>query len=138
MHYSRGVPAIVLFDGVCGLCNGWVQFLLKRDRRHAFRFAALQSPPGLRLLRARGVGELDASSSMVLVDGVRVYQKSSAVLETLQRLGGGWSLARLALLIPVRLRDAAYDVIASRRYRWFGRLDTCRVPDEQERKRFLD
>lgn len=132
------MPAIVLFDGGCGLCNGWVQFLLARDHRHTFRFAALQSEAGQRMLRERGIDERDAFSSMVLLDGARVYQRSAAVLETLRRLGGAWSLATLALWLPVRVRDWIYDFIASRRYQWFGRLDTCRVPTAAERARFLE
>jgi predicted DCC family thiol-disulfide oxidoreductase YuxK len=129
--------AIVLFDGVCGLCNWSVDFLLRRDRHGALRFAPLQSEAAETLLREHG---LDATefSSVVVIDGSQVYRRSDAALHALWRLGAIWrTLAVLARLLPRPLRDAIYDRIATNRYRWFGQRSSCRIPTAQERERFL-
>lgn len=128
------MPPVIVFDGICGLCNGWVDFVLRRDRRRVFRFTPFQSDAGQQVLREH---RLTGADSIVLVDGDRVWRESAAVLEILRRLGGVWSLAAVARLIPAALRDPAYRLVAARRYRWFGRLDTCRVPTPAERDRFL-
>ncbi len=114
---------VVLFDGECALCNGSVNFLLKVDRNDVFRFATL--PSG-------GAGQ-----SVVLSENGHLYRRSEAVIRIGRRLGFPYSMAAVFLFIPASLRDAAYNWIARNRYRWFGRLETCRLPTPKERHKFL-
>ena len=128
---------IVLFDGVCNLCDAFVLFVIDHDRRSRFRFAALQSDAARATLeRAGQVGELP--DSVVLVDGRRVYTRSDAALRVVRSLGLPWSLLVVLLVVPRFLRDPIYDWVARNRYRWFGRQTACRVPTAELRGRFLD
>ena len=128
---------IVVFDGVCVLCNGWVRFLLRHDRRRRFRFAAMQSETGRALLSAHGL-DPDDPASFLLVDGDAASTDTPAIAGVLAALGRPWSIAAFALrLTPSRLRDAAYRHLARNRYRWFGRRDACVPPPPSERARFL-
>jgi predicted DCC family thiol-disulfide oxidoreductase YuxK len=127
---------IVLFDGVCNFCNASVNFLLDHDTHRRFRFAALQSDTGQALLHRFGLRRDDFDTS-VLVENGRAYTKSSAALRIARGLGGWWSLFAILLAIPPCFRDAAYDVFARNRYRWFGKMDTCRLPTPDIRDRFL-
>jgi predicted DCC family thiol-disulfide oxidoreductase YuxK len=133
---------LVLYDGVCGLCSRLVQFVLRRDRRDRFRFAPLQGQLAGALLGRHGLdaGELDTVRVVVEHDspGERVLSKSEAMLHVLRSLGGIWSLARVLALVPTRCLDGLYDLVAARRYRWFGRLDACPVPRPEQRGKFLD
>lgn len=128
--------AIILFDGVCNFCNSSVNFLLRRDRGGLFRFAALQSEAGRRLLAEAGLQHHDLDS-MVLIEGGRVSVKSTAALRAARRLPGLWFMTGLLLAIPRGLRDRCYDAFAARRYRWFGKRDVCMVPTAEMRSRFL-
>ena len=128
---------VVLFDGVCNFCNRSVNFILDHDARKRFRFAALQSDAGQAVLRHFGL-RTDDFDTAVLVERGRAYTKSSAALRIARSLGGRWSLLALLLALPPLLRDAAYDLLARNRYRWFGRTDSCRVPTPQIRDRFLE
>ncbi|AHM59593.1 hypothetical protein D770_06650 [Flammeovirgaceae bacterium 311] len=128
--------AVVLFDGVCNLCNGAVDFIVRRDTRHKFMFASLQSEAGQELLNHYGL-PLDAYESMVLLKGGKLYQKSTAALEIASELPGGWSLMRIFKGVPAPLRNAIYSFIATNRYRFFGKKETCRLPTPDERSRFL-
>ncbi len=129
---------IVLFDGVCNLCNASVQFILDRDARDHFRFAALQSEAGVKALRAHGrepaTGDPD---SVMLIEGDRVYDRSDAALRIARRLRGAWPLLAVFLVVPRFIRDAVYKLIARNRYRWFGRTEECRIPTPALRARFL-
>jgi predicted DCC family thiol-disulfide oxidoreductase YuxK len=127
---------ILLFDGVCNFCNGAVNFIIDHDRSGRFRFASLQSDVGRALLAEHGLGSLPLST-MVLIDEGRVYMDSDGVLRTAKRLGGPFTLLVPFLLVPRRLRDAAYRAFARQRYRLFGRSDQCRVPTPEVRARFL-
>jgi predicted DCC family thiol-disulfide oxidoreductase YuxK len=127
---------VVLFDGVCGLCNRFVDFALRHDRAGRLRFAALQSPAGRALLVAAGLAP-DALDSVVLFHRGRAHRESAAALRVLALLGLPWSLAAAGLAVPRPLRDAVYRFVARRRYAWFGRRDACRVPTADERARFL-
>ncbi|TBL78660.1 thiol-disulfide oxidoreductase DCC family protein [Paenibacillus thalictri] len=128
--------AIVLYDGVCGLCNGVVQFLLKRDRKMKFRFAALESEYGQKLLQRL---ELPADlSSFVLVESGRAYLKSTAAMRLCRKLPGLWPLLSVGHLVPRPMRDGVYDLVARNRYRWFGKHDACPLPRPEWRERFLD
>jgi predicted DCC family thiol-disulfide oxidoreductase YuxK len=127
---------VVVFDGVCNFCNGWVRFLLKRDRRGVLQFAPAQSAFGAKVLLENGERP-DDPSTIILVDGVRHYLRSEAILRTVAALGGGWRLAMLGLLAPRPIRDAAYLAFGRRRYRWFGKSESCPVPDPAWRSRFI-
>jgi predicted DCC family thiol-disulfide oxidoreductase YuxK len=137
---SEDAPAdgpVVLFDGVCNLCNGFVQFLVPRDPEGTFRFASLQSDVGQELLAERGL-PTDDLESLVLIEGDDCYVKSSAVLQIAAHLGGVYGLLPPLRFVPRRVRDQIYDFVAARRYRWFGRKDRCTVPDGDTASRFLD
>jgi predicted DCC family thiol-disulfide oxidoreductase YuxK len=128
-------PAAILFDGVCNLCNGFVQFVIARDPAARFRFAALQSAAAAARLREAGVsGPLP--DSIVLVDeGVHV--RSTAALRILRGLRFPWPLAYGLIVVPRPIRDRVYDVIAAHRYRWFGRRESCMLPTPDLTRRFL-
>ena len=127
---------IVLFDGVCNLCNGVVSFLIPRDRTGRLRFASLQSPVGQTLLEHHGF-PTEEFDSFVLVDGDRTYTRSSAAIRIAELLGWPYRAGTLGRVVPKFLRDRLYDVVASNRYDWFGRKDQCMIPDEDVSDRFL-
>lgn len=136
------MPAVILYDGVCGLCQRLVRFVVQRDRQGTFRFAALQSDVGRRILNTYGrdPSQLD---TFYLVVGYgtadeRVEAKSRAALDVFARLGGVWPLVLLLRLVPTVIADAVYDLVARYRYRWFGRYPSCPVPPADLRARFLD
>lgn len=128
---------IVLFDGICILCNAGVDFLLRRDRKGIIRFAAMQSDAGRRLGAAYGL-VTENPDSFYVIDGDRVFERSQATLHLVRYLGWPWRLALAFALVPRSLRDHAYNVLARNRYRWFGQRQTCRLPTPGERNRFLD
>lgn len=129
---------VVFFDGVCGLCDRTVHFLLKRDRRDRFRFAPLQSEVAARLLPPLGGRPQDLDTFYVLTRDGRLLERSRAVLYAAAALGGGWSLLGILKVVPRPLLDALYNFIARVRYRVFGKYDTCALPSPAERARFLD
>ena len=129
--------AVVLFDGVCNLCNGAVQFIIDRDPQAHFRFAAQQSEPGAALLARVGRPLSGEPDTIVLVEGGRVYERSDAALRIARRLSGAWRLLALLRVVPRPLRDAVYGLVARSRYRVFGRSAECRVPTPELRARFL-
>jgi predicted DCC family thiol-disulfide oxidoreductase YuxK len=132
---------VVLYDGVCGLCNRLNQFLLKRDRHDRFRFASLQSDVAARLLQRHGTDALDLDTVYVVVDygqpNESLVSRSDAIIHVLQRLGGIWSFAAAGKILPKALRDAFYKVVATNRYRVFGKYDACLMPDEKYKNKFL-
>jgi predicted DCC family thiol-disulfide oxidoreductase YuxK len=129
------VASILFFDGVCGLCNKSVDFVLVRDRRGAIQFAPLQGDTARHLLPPADRENLD---SMVLWVKGQSYRKSAAVVRVLWRLSAGWQiLGTLLWLIPLPLRNLGYSLIARNRYRFFGKKETCRMPSPEERQRFL-
>ncbi len=127
---------IVLFDGICNFCNWGVNFLLRWDSRGVVRFAAMQSEPGLRLLRANNLSETDYETFYVL-DGDRVLRKSEAILHLNGYLPWYWRGGIILALIPRKVRDSLYDLVARNRYKLMGVRDSCRVPSSDERERFL-
>ncbi len=131
------IGPVVVFDGYCNLCNGWVSFIMARDARRRFRYATLQGATGQSILR-RAAPLQPAGESIALVEGDRVETRSTAALNILGKLGFPWPLFRVFLLVPLPVRDAVYDFVARNRYRWFGRRSTCRVPTDEERTLFLD
>jgi predicted DCC family thiol-disulfide oxidoreductase YuxK len=135
-----GEHPVVLFDGVCNLCNATVNFLIDRDPHGTLRFAALQSAAGRKVLEGAGhpAPEGGDPDTIVLVEGGRVHERSSAVLRVVRHLRWGWPLLASFVIVPPVLRDALYRWVAARRYRWFGRSETCRVPTPELRARFLE
>ncbi len=132
-----GYPPVLLFDGVCNLCNAWVQWVIARDRSGRFRFASLQSEAADRVLEGKVFAEA-LPDSVVLVDSAGVHMRSDAVLRVAKHLGFPYSLLAVALLVPRALRDFVYAFIARNRYRWFGRRDACAIPTPELASRFLD
>lgn len=131
----QGDQAVVFFDGVCGLCNSTVDFVMARDERRQFLFAPLQGETAQRELEAR---DIESLSSMALKVDDKVYRASSAVSRMLWRLGGVWSvLGGLLWLIPWPIRHVGYKSIAALRYKLFGKKESCRMPTPEERERFL-
>jgi predicted DCC family thiol-disulfide oxidoreductase YuxK len=127
---------VVLFDGVCNVCNSSVNFIIDRDRQARFRFASLQSEAGRRLCKEYGIPlELD---SIALVDDGKAYIESAAVLRIAKELDGLWPALFSLVVLPKALRDRAYRYFASHRYRWFGRTEVCRVPTGDVLQRFLE
>jgi predicted DCC family thiol-disulfide oxidoreductase YuxK len=133
---------VVLYDGVCGLCNKWVRFILRHDEDDKFRFAALQSEFAQNVLRQELPNNSVDTVYLVLDDGAgnhRLLTKSDAALEILSALGSGWAMMAGALKVcPRPLRDRAYDYIARSRYRWFGQLEACGLPSPNDGRKFLD
>ena len=134
---------IILYDGVCGLCNGFVAFVWPRDRQRQFRFAPLQGATARSILARHGRDATALDTVIVVVDPdgatERLLDRSTAGLYVLARLGGGWRiLATLLGWLPRPLLDLAYRVLARNRYRLFGRLDACPVPGPEHRERFID
>lgn len=128
---------IILFDGVCNLCNASVNFVIDRDPDHRFKFASLQSDFGSKKLKAEGKDPSELSS-IVFIEGDHLYHKSTAALKVARQLSGGWPLLYVFIIIPRFLRDMIYDLIAKNRYRWFGRQDACRMPSPDVQTRFID
>lgn len=126
----------VLFDGVCNLCNGTVQFIIRNDRRGRFRFAALQSEAGCQLLQQYQLPE-KALNTVVLIAGGRAFTRSTAALEIARRLDGAWPVCYAAIALPRFFRDAVYNFIARNRYRWFGKQEACMMPSPELKQRFL-
>ncbi len=128
---------IVLFDGVCNLCAGFVQFLIPRDPDGTFSYASLQSEIGQELLAEHDL-PTDDLESVVLIEGDDAYVKSGAVIRIGQLLGGVYALAGPLRFLPRRLRDWGYDVVAANRYRLFGKKESCMLPSEDVQSRFLE
>ena len=133
---------IVLYDGVCGLCNRLVRFLLRHDRHDSFRYAALQSEFSSSLLRKHLLNTADLNSVSIVTDyGLpteRAFTKSDAVLRASWELGGIWRIGEIGRLIPRSFRDSLYDLVARNRYRMFGKYETCPMPKAEDREKFVE
>ena len=129
---------IVLFDGVCNLCSGGVQFIIKRDKKDLFRFASLQSETGKSLLAERKIDPKTTDSMVLIKPGQAYYVRSDAALEIGKQFSGVWNLLSVFQWIPAPLRDIVYDFVAKNRYRWFGKKDNCMVPSPELKQKFLD
>lgn len=136
---AQGYPRqpTVLFDGVCNFCNGTVQFILARDRSEKFRLAPLQSSTARALLEDCRL-PADRVDTIVLVDGEKCHTKSTAALRIARELSGLWPLLYAFIVVPRPLRDWLYDAFAKRRYRWFGKRESCSVPADDIKARFLE
>lgn len=127
---------ILLFDGVCNLCNASVQFVIRNDKKQQFQFASLQSEAAQKLLTQFNLPP-KALDSVVLIAGEKVFLRSAAALEIARKLGGIWALAYVFIVVPRPIRDAVYDWVARNRYRWFGKQQACMVPTPELKSRFL-
>jgi predicted DCC family thiol-disulfide oxidoreductase YuxK len=130
---------IVLFDGVCNFCNNALNFIIDRDKQGKFAFASLQSEIGMEIIEKHGLilrhKDLD---SIILVKNNQVYIKSRAALEIARELDGGWPFFYLFIIIPTFVLDFFYDLLAKYRYKLFGKSETCRIPTQEVRDRFLE
>ncbi|MDP4251230.1 MAG: thiol-disulfide oxidoreductase DCC family protein [Bacteroidota bacterium] len=127
---------IILFDGVCNLCNGLVRFIIKRDAGGKFKFASLQSEIGQQWLRTVGL-PVNEFESFVLIRGDEYYLKSTGALKMLRELDGIWRTFYIFILVPRPVRDFLYDMVAKSRYKIFGKRDTCMIPTPELQERFL-
>ena len=131
---------ILFFDGVCGLCNRFVDLVLRADSQDRFRYAPLQGETAQRLLGEQnqaGGSQPGGPRTFVFLEKDRLFEQSNAVLLTLRRLGGAWRLVAVLYVFPRPLRDFVYRIVARNRYQWFGKRDACRVPTPEEQDRFL-
>lgn len=127
---------VIIFDGVCELCNASVDFILKWEKRPDFMFTANQNPPGQAILRGFGV-DPDSVSTVFVVENGKLYQRSAAAMRIARRLRFPMVLLYAGVIVPGFLRDVVYNWIARNRYRWYGQKDTCRIPSQEEIDRFL-
>jgi len=125
---------VIYFDGVCGLCNGFIDFIMKIDRKALFKFSPLQSEYAKTHLPSEYTANLD--SVVVQLDG-KTLRKSKAVFAVLKKLGGVWAIAGVFGALPEGLLNRAYDLVAEHRYKVFGKKETCRLPTPEERARFV-
>ncbi|QII70501.1 DUF393 domain-containing protein [Apibacter sp. B3706] len=128
---------IVLFDGVCNLCNSTVQFIIKRDTHNQFKFSSLQSEYGQNFLKERNLDSSDFKSIILYEPEVAYYTKSTAALKIAQNLGFPYSLLSVFLLIPSFIRDWIYSLVSKYRYHLFGKKDSCMVPTPENKRKFI-
>jgi len=128
---------LILFDGICNLCNNSVQFIIRHDPPGYFKYASLQSAAGQGYLHKFN---LPASQlhSVILIDGEKMFQKSDAALEIVKNLNGLWPALAIFKIVPRVLRDWLYDVVAKNRYVWFGKKDSCMIPTPELKSRFIE
>lgn len=128
---------VILFDGVCNLCNGSVQYVIKHDKQGLFRFASLQSDGGQKLLQQYQLPQNDFTS-FVLLENNEVYTRSTAALKVARKLSGFVKLLYGFIIVPAFIRDAVYNFIAKNRYKWFGKQESCMIPTPELKERFLN
>ena len=127
---------IVLFDGVCNLCNGAVQFIIRHDKKNIFMFASLQSEVGRKILEQYNF-PLDELNSFILIENNKAYTRSTGALRIAKKLNGLWPLLYGFIIIPKFIRDSIYNWVAGNRYKWFGKKDACMIPTPELKARFL-
>ena len=127
---------IILFDGVCNFCSFWVNFVIKKDKKDIFRFAALQSETGEKYLKKIGLNITDPDT-FVLIDGENYFIKSTAALKVARELKNWLKISYPLIFLPISFRDFLYDLIAKNRYKIFGKKDVCRIPTAEEKKKFI-
>jgi predicted DCC family thiol-disulfide oxidoreductase YuxK len=136
MFNKNNDTAIVLFDGVCNLCNSSVNFVIRHDKKNHFRFTANQSETGKALLKKFNIDNSKVES-IVLIENNTCYKKSTAALRIAKGLNGLYPLLYLFIVIPPFIRNAVYDFIAVNRYKWFGKKEVCMIPSEELRSKFI-
>lgn len=128
---------VILFDGVCNLCNASVQFIIRHDKKQIFRFAALQSAFGQRVIENFNLTDKNIDS-VILFENNSVQLKSDAALSIAKQLGGIYSLLYVFIIVPKFIRNSVYDFIARNRYRWFGKQESCMIPTPELKKLFIE
>ena len=130
---------IVLFDGVCNLCNGFVNFVISRDQKAHFRFGSLQSSAVTQILAAYGGNFIssDAMTTVILLQDKKIYTRSEAVLKIFRGMDAGWPILYGFIIVPAFIRDFVYSIFSKYRYRWFGKREQCRVPTPKLKARFI-
>jgi predicted DCC family thiol-disulfide oxidoreductase YuxK len=128
--------SLILFDGVCNLCNSSVQFILLRDKKDRFRFASLQSDYGQSILKQYNL-PTDKFNSLALVENGKIYQRSTGALRIARKLKGLWPMLYGFIIVPPFIRNFVYDIIAKNRYRWFGKKEECMLPRPEWKQKFL-
>jgi len=134
---EKNYKQVILFDGVCNLCNSAVTFIIKRDGRDVFRFASLQSKLGIALLQKFDIDPIK-TDSLILISGEKAFVKSSAALRISRGLSGVWPWLSVFLILPKYIRDGIYDGIARNRYKWFGKKESCMIPTPALKNKFVD
>ena len=129
-------PNLILFDGVCNFCNFWVNFIIDRDSKAFFKFTAVQSDTARQILKSNNIDAMKIDSIVLVING-KIFFKSSAAFQIARKLDGFWKLLYIFIIIPPFMRDGIYDFIASNRYKWFGKRETCRIPTDNEKHRFI-
>ncbi|KAA1246391.1 thiol-disulfide oxidoreductase DCC family protein [Aquimarina sp. RZ0] len=129
---------IILFDGVCNLCNGAINFIIKRDKNTVFRYASLQSEVGVKLAKELNIDTSKLDSILLIDPKVGYYHKSTAALHIAKQLSGGYPLFSVFLFFPKFLRDFVYDIIAKNRYKWFGKRESCVIPTPELKSLFIE
>jgi len=127
---------IILFDGVCNLCNSSVTFVIQRDKKDLFRFAALQEPAGQKLIEKHQI-DISKTDSIILIDGDKAYVKSTAALKVARHLGGAYPLLYGFMIVPNFIRNWVYDYVAKNRYKWYGKKESCMIPTPELKSKFL-
>lgn len=128
---------IILFDGVCNLCDAAVQFVIKYDKKDEFRFVTLESELGQKILIHIGISTTNIDSIILYNPGIAYYYKSTAALEIARNLGGFFHFGTVFVIIPTRIRNYLYDYIAKNRYKWYGKKETCMLPSTENKSKFL-
>lgn len=135
MEYNGKHP-VILFDGVCNLCNNVVQFVIKHDPKRQFRFASLQSEFGQNVMKQFGL-PIDQLNSFILLDNNKIYTRSTAALRITKKLNKAWSLLYGFIIVPPLIRNAVYDYVARNRYKWYGKKEECWIPTPELKQLFL-
>lgn len=129
---------IILFDGVCNLCNGAINFIIKRDKNDVFRYASLQSEVGQKLAKERDIDTSKLDTILLIEPRMAYYHKSTAALRIARQLSGGYPLLSVFLIFPKFLRDCVYDIVSRNRYNWFGKKESCMIPTPKLKALFID
>lgn len=129
---------IILFDGICNLCDNTVQFLIKRDTKDVFRFVAIQSDPGQQIIKHIGIDTSKTDSIILYEPGHAYYYKAEAALKIAKELGGVYSLLSLFTILPKGFSNIIYDYVARNRYKWYGKKEACMIPTPEMKAKFLD
>lgn len=128
---------IILYDGVCNLCNRWVRYILKRDKERKFHFCHQQSAVGKSIIKHMP-DKIKSKETIIFMDEGKLYAESDAVLMIFRRLGGKYNFLFALIIIPHFIRNFTYRIVAKNRYKWFGKKEHCLIPNDQYRSRFID
>lgn len=129
---------IILFDGVCNLCDSSVQYVIKHDKKDRFRFVPLESELGQKILKHIGINPIHTDSIVLYEPGISYYYKSTAALEIAKGLSGIFTLAAVFKILPTGIRDAIYEYVAKNRYNWYGKKEACMIPTPELKAKFLE